>query len=390
MGDITFNGKDPITILPFLARFKEACDKNRIGEELAVYCFKKFLSGAPQHLVSSRLVGDSMATDADQSDMLTTYREVVNFLLHTYATEEAMLEAVQDIENCKQSSSMDEVAYADRLWELALRCGTVFSSNRIKSYFLLGVSSAIRSSVRYHATENPRIGFQELLAYAKAKGADYRGSRRSTVYPDGNTLRPNRAVSPTRNRRTSMLAVDSSATPTTVHASSSNADDLLLLQGTGTATLPSPPSSLTPTASLSPYGTAGTHSTVTADDIRKVYGTGLCRICLSAEHTVCPLISNASERERIMMIRNANWHSQFGQRGQPRNRDRDGNRDIPTPRPDKSVTIDPTPRTRANYTNRPAIRTPFPPTPVNAVDPSDDQVYPPPPDTEAEKEQEGQ
>ena len=370
MGDITFNGKDPITILPFLVRFKEACDKNRIGEEMAVYCFKKFLTGAPQHLVMSRLVGDSMATDADQTDMLTSYPEVVNFLLHTYATEEAMLEAVQDIENCRQSSIMNEVAYADRLWELALRCGTVFSSARLNSYFLPGVRSAIRRRVRYYATENPRIGFQELLAYAKAKRADYRGGRIRTTQQLG----PSRSIASTRNRRASMLAVYSSATPKTVHGSGSNAEDLLLLHGTGTAILPSPPTSLTQNASLSPHTTV-TNSTVPADDISKVYGTGLCRICLSAEHTVCPLISNPGERERIMLIRNANWHSQFAQRGQPRKRDRDGNRDDPTPKTGKTVTIDATPRARAKYTNRPARRTPFPPTPVNAVDPQGQVGY---------------
>ena len=312
MGDLTFNGKDPITVLPFLAKFKEACDKNRINEGMAVYCFKKFLSGAPQHLVASRLVGESMATDAQQTDMLTSYSEVVNFLLHTYATEDAMLEAVQDVENCRQSSNMNEQAFADRLWELALRCGTVFSSARLKGYFLLGISPAIRSSVRYHATEHPRIGFQELLAYAKAKGADYRGGRRTiNTTADGQpskTLRP----TPTRNLRRPVFALDPiEPTATTPEMTQVGSDELMLLSAN--SAMPSPPSSLTPTASLTPAS-----STVGPQpgDNQKLYGTGLCRLCLSAEHTVCPLITDPAVRERLMAVRNANYAARFAQRRQ--------------------------------------------------------------------------
>ena len=40
-----FNGKDPITVLDFLARFKDSCDRNNISEAAAVWCFQYFLDG---------------------------------------------------------------------------------------------------------------------------------------------------------------------------------------------------------------------------------------------------------------------------------------------------------------------------------------------------------
>ena len=54
--------------------------------------------------------------------MLTIYEKVVQFLLKIYATEEAMAETTKDVENLKQSSSMDVQAYSDELWTRAPRC----------------------------------------------------------------------------------------------------------------------------------------------------------------------------------------------------------------------------------------------------------------------------
>ena len=40
-----FNGKDPITVVDFLERFKDSCDRNNISEAAAVWCFQYFLDG---------------------------------------------------------------------------------------------------------------------------------------------------------------------------------------------------------------------------------------------------------------------------------------------------------------------------------------------------------
>ena len=66
-----------------------------------------------------------------------------------------MAEAITDVENFKQSSSMDVQSYSDEQWTRALRCGSVISSTRLKGYFIQGVLPAIRAGVRYYATEHP-------------------------------------------------------------------------------------------------------------------------------------------------------------------------------------------------------------------------------------------
>ena len=57
--------------------------------------------------------------------MLTSYEEVVQFLLKTYTTEEAMAEARIDVENFKQSYGMDVQAYSDEFWTRSLLCELV-------------------------------------------------------------------------------------------------------------------------------------------------------------------------------------------------------------------------------------------------------------------------
>ena len=82
----TFSGQDPIAVLGFLSRFKMACDHNGVRQGAVVWCFQFYLTGQAHALLQSRLMGNTMAVDAEQRDMLEIYEEVVNFLLRTYAT----------------------------------------------------------------------------------------------------------------------------------------------------------------------------------------------------------------------------------------------------------------------------------------------------------------
>ena len=358
MGSHTFSGKDPITVLAFLARFRDACDKNDVAAGIAVWCFQYFLTGSARHLVASRLVGRTMATDADQEDMLSTYDEVVNFLLHTYATEEEMIEAAEDVEHCIQSSNQNEQQYADALWEKALRCGTVYSSNRLKGYFVRGLLEAIRSQVRHHLTRNPDAPFQELLSLAKSLGYGYRAAKR--LHRDRHTALPEK----TRHR--SVLSID---TPD-LSTQATEADEVFALTDQNTSTLPSPPTSLTPTASQSP--SSGYRQ---FDPTRtNLYGNKGCRLCLSKDHTVCPLVSPA-EREKLMMTRNQNYSANYQQRRVQ----------APTP------SAQPAAR-RPTYTNRPQIHPAG--TPVHAIEENAAEQVPNEPSEETGaqqgKDQEGQ
>ena len=77
-----FNEKDQITLLDFLERFNGSCDP----ETIAVWCFQYIFHGPEANVVKTRLSGRSLAVEASRMDTLTSYEEVVRFLLKTYAT----------------------------------------------------------------------------------------------------------------------------------------------------------------------------------------------------------------------------------------------------------------------------------------------------------------
>ena len=123
----SFRVQDPIAGLGFLARFKVACDPNRVSDGAAICCFQFYLTGQAQALLQSTIHGNTIAVDAEQCELLETYAEVVNFLLRTSATDEGISEAVGDVTSFRQSSNMTEEVYSNLLWDKALRCRTLFS-----------------------------------------------------------------------------------------------------------------------------------------------------------------------------------------------------------------------------------------------------------------------
>lgn len=76
---------------------------------------------------SSRHRTQVESEDGDrQEGCLTSYCEVVNYLLTIYATDDVITEAEADILNFKQTQSMTAMCYSQQLWEKALRCGKVY------------------------------------------------------------------------------------------------------------------------------------------------------------------------------------------------------------------------------------------------------------------------
>lgn len=68
-----------------------------------------------------------MVIDSKRSEILRTCRDVVSFLLQTYATDDVMAKACNNVVNFRQSSAMTEETYFRMLGEKALRCGAVYT-----------------------------------------------------------------------------------------------------------------------------------------------------------------------------------------------------------------------------------------------------------------------
>ena len=247
----TFGGQDPIAVLGFLVRFKMACDHNGVSEGAAVWCFQFYLTVQAHALLQSRLHGNTMAVDAEQRELLETYAEVVNFLLRTYATDEVLSEAVDDVTSFRQSSNMTEEVYSNQLWGKALRCGTVFSNRPLKSLFVEGLLPATCAQVRNYLETRPGADYQPVARYAHAISETHRSARRQATSLVSPQVPPDSVRRFTRNARTRpVLSVESlSELPT---ARGTEAEEILSVTDLSVtpSTLSSPPTSYHPSPAL--------------------------------------------------------------------------------------------------------------------------------------------
>ena len=299
MKDRGFDGDDPITVLRFLAEYKSACDTHSVCEVVAFWAVQNYLSGQALSLVQNRMAGQTMSVDADREEMLTSYPELVNFMLETYATDDVIAEAVEDVESMRQSTGMTEQEFSNELWKRALRCGTVFSGNRLKGYFVEGLLPTMRDQVRNYAATHRRDGYQGVLRYARGLGSSYRALRRVNVPVAFRPTRDGRTVKPQRTA----LTVESSDTDPSVAAVNYGPEVMALSVNTGSVqSLPSVP----PT----PSTTVASAATSVAKPTGKSTNTpARCRICLSWGHTRCPLIPDPVLLDQVLAEREKNFQA---------------------------------------------------------------------------------
>lgn len=102
------SGGDAVSVLKFLAKFKDARSLNRVLESVVVYCFQLCVETREESFLSTRATKSSMAVDSKQSDRLQTYGDVVSCLLHGFATDGVIEGAYNDVGGCRQSSGTME------------------------------------------------------------------------------------------------------------------------------------------------------------------------------------------------------------------------------------------------------------------------------------------
>lgn len=99
-----FSRSDPIAVLNFSAKVKDASNINYVPEQPSMFCFQLYLTGKAEVLVRARMIGCQMAMDKRQHELLHTYKEVVQLILRTYANDELVAMAYSEVVNFKQSS----------------------------------------------------------------------------------------------------------------------------------------------------------------------------------------------------------------------------------------------------------------------------------------------
>lgn len=180
MNPLIFNATDPIAILNFLPAFKTACDTNGIHEGAAIWIFHFSLRDPARVAPTARTVNKSSWTSNKSSrdtSKLTTYCEVVQYLLRTYSTDDIIAEVEASLMRFTQGDRMNETDYAQALWTKALRCGTVYSEEHLKGLFIEGLHEPVRKNVQSYWAELPEADLMVLARFSTSVASLRRNNR---------------------------------------------------------------------------------------------------------------------------------------------------------------------------------------------------------------------
>ncbi len=152
--DLKLDGADPISILTFLAAFKEKADPNRISEVSAKLVLRYCMAGKAKMAFSAALHVNAV----DSLSMgIRTWPEAVQWLLRTYAKDSYIQRAVQDLRALRQKDGETETNFGDRLIAKFSRLGGVFSQEDQINQYIEGLDESIASCVNRDRQINPNM-----------------------------------------------------------------------------------------------------------------------------------------------------------------------------------------------------------------------------------------
>lgn len=112
-------------------------------------------------------------------EWLSSYGEVVHYLLATYAPDDIIARVVKESESYKQGSGVSMALQAYRLYTKALRCGLVYRERRVKLLLVKCLDELVYDSMHVYLRQISRIPLIKL-----AKCAD------TLVKTEGRSVRP--------------------------------------------------------------------------------------------------------------------------------------------------------------------------------------------------------
>lgn len=141
---IKFNGSDPVSIINFLIRFTNGCNKYEITEGNAARIMTQYLEGTPKDFVESQLSSSSDGLDSQSSALYIT---IVHELLRRYATDSELRKIDDEIHNMHQKFGQTAIKFLDKLTAKTSRFGTAYKQSEIREIFSRGLDSSIRDNV---------------------------------------------------------------------------------------------------------------------------------------------------------------------------------------------------------------------------------------------------
>lgn len=113
-----FNPSDPITMLSLLPDFYLACDTDDVHDGMAVWMCQFFLHNPASTDLQRRTQAKRSSSNVSRprkQGLLTTYCEVVTYLLYIYVTDAEISLVDQSITTFKKTASLTATEYGHAL-----------------------------------------------------------------------------------------------------------------------------------------------------------------------------------------------------------------------------------------------------------------------------------
>lgn len=166
-----WDGTPPLKVFEFLRGFSKACDDNAISEGMAFYMLQDCTKGILRTDIMSVMPSFSSGAAGE----VTSYLEVVNWLLRSSAYEASFALQVEEFNHACQVDGEDEMVFAERVRKLNSMCGFLHTQGAVKSRFVEGIHWSVRAEGREHNTA--RITLAELARLAQRRVEGYRKLR---------------------------------------------------------------------------------------------------------------------------------------------------------------------------------------------------------------------
>lgn len=97
---------------------------------------------------------------------MTSYIEVVNYILRTYVTKEVIREVDAVINHLLRGYRVTPLEYGQELWSKAHKCGTEYEEGRLKCIFIEVLQDPMQQRALNYLGKNPEADLQELAQNA--------------------------------------------------------------------------------------------------------------------------------------------------------------------------------------------------------------------------------
>lgn len=113
---------------------------------------------------------------------VSSWPEAVQYLLRTYATPNAVREAVANLQSSVQKPAQSETLYVIRITHACIRCGNVYPQREKVTFFIDGIDATVSPLVAKHRERQKRdkTNFELIMHYAPDEG-DARRARIAQV-----------------------------------------------------------------------------------------------------------------------------------------------------------------------------------------------------------------